>query len=102
MWAIRGDNIHLWPVSDKNYALIESYMQELDVSASASAATTNAWLTHGEKLIRSKAKADLFLHVLRNPVMAAAMEIEAGKEEQRLISETTKRVATGSIKKTPF
>ncbi len=62
-YAIYNQQIRLYPVPDAVYTCTAAYVRLLGtVSQTASA---NAWFVEGEELIRSRAKRDLFRHVIR-------------------------------------
>ncbi len=56
-WTYWNSLIWLRQVPDKAYTLTVSYLA--DLSAMTSFTDTNAWMTHGEELIRNRAKYDL-------------------------------------------
>lgn len=59
-WAYYADQFWLYPIPDKVYTLTLSYLQRLTVPTSYT--DTTDWFTHGEELIRSRAKYDLLMH----------------------------------------
>lgn len=61
-YAIQHRSLRLYPIPDRTYTLMLSFQFEMkDVSASASDAATNAWLTEGEELTRKHAMSDLYV-----------------------------------------
>ena len=102
-YALYQGNMRLYPVPDQAYSIHLSYQVELsEVSASASAGATNAWMTDAEALIRSRAKALVFAHRLRNTKEAAVMENVANGELQKIKQRDRGRVAHGKVVKTRF
>jgi hypothetical protein len=102
-YAEFNDLLRLYPVPDKKYTVHMFGKQKLtEVSASASAATTNAWMTDGEVLIRTKAKEYVYEHRLRNSNEANRMRGMSEIEWTRLKKKTTDKVATGRIRRFPF
>lgn len=59
-WAYFADQIWLYPIPERVYILTMSMLKRL--ATLAALADTNDWMTHGEELIRSRAKLDLFGH----------------------------------------
>lgn len=64
----------LRPIPDAVYTITRVYFKEL--TPLANGVDTNAWLTHGEQLIRAEAKAQLFM-IDRQPDMAAFCHADA-------------------------
>lgn len=66
--------------------------------ATLSATTdTNAWMTDGELLIRNLAKAHIYAHVKGDDSQAQKHLALAEAEQQRLKTETVKRLQTGRV-----
>lgn len=96
-YAIQNRTLRLYPIPERTYTLMFSFQYELkDVSVSASDEATNAWLTEGEQLIRTHAKAELYVHylggaeavamgqLLRNECsdhLLPALEMQAAREQ---------------------
>jgi len=64
--------------------------------------TGNYWMVEAERMIRSRAKRELAVHVLRDAEMAAAMMAEAIDAESILTGQTARKNATGIIEPTQF
>ena len=96
-YTLFGDGYRLWPTPDKTYSMELSYTKML---ATLSASTdTNAWMTHGEMLIRGRAKADLLTNVIRDFDEAAAMKLLELEALRRLRGRHTGRViGTGRLR----
>lgn len=78
MYAVYDEQLRLYPVPDDSYTLVMSYAYKLDELSATS--DTNAWLDDGKQLIKSRAKWDILLNVIKDPQQAAgqkAAEIEA-------------------------
>ena len=68
IFAVQTYELRLYPVPDRSYTILMSYVYELpDISASASDTATNAWMTEGEELIRTHAKIDMLINVIQSP-----------------------------------
>lgn len=73
-WAYTwyGNQIRLYPVPDQAYTV--RIGASVKVAAPASDVETgNPWMTHAERLIRSRAKLELALHVLKDADLASTM-----------------------------
>ncbi len=92
-WALYANEYWLYPVPDKVYTLTSSYLRRLtELSAGID---TNDWLTHGEELIRSRAKYDLLLHSAADPSAAAAMRIAADEARDNLLEKSHRKIRSG-------
>jgi len=85
--------VRLYPVPNGAFPLILSYVRSLTTLSADG--DTNAWMTHGEELIRLRAKADLYINYLENPGMAQAMDFAEQRVLGRLKSRTLSRMAGG-------
>ena len=99
-YAWYASQMRLYPIPDAAYAVRVSGVFALsDLSATAD---TNAWMTDAEVLIRSRAKREIYTHLLRDlegaGIMAQA-EMSALKE---LIEVNNSRKSTGSIVPSDF
>jgi hypothetical protein len=102
-YATYRDQLRLYPVPDKVYTLNLAYQKDLlEVSASATSAATNAWMTEGANLIRAKATSYLARYRLRNFLLAQEMDKEALMERSRLKQKTNRQIGTGYFRKTTF
>lgn len=100
IYAWYKDTIRIYPIPNGNYQLTFSYVKRLsDLSADA---TTNSWMTVGEKMIRSRAKGEIFLHYLRNPKMADVMYLEAEAARLSINRETEGRIFSGRLRPTEY
>lgn len=102
-YALHHNHMHLYPTPDSTYVLkIDGHHELTEISAGASANTSNAWLQEAEHLIRPLAKADLYVGRLRNPERAAEQASMAGVALRNLRKRTAQTLSTGRIKKTRF
>lgn len=67
-YAIQHREMRLWPIPDHSYTLVFSFQYELGgISICASDATTNAWMTEAEQLIRTWAMGDVLINYVDGP-----------------------------------
>lgn len=99
-WAIYADQLWLYPVPDGAYTLTLSYLKRL--AALSASGDTNAWMTHGEELIRARAKADLFANVIRDFDEAIAMKAVETEALANLRIKSAKKISTGKLTATEF
>jgi hypothetical protein len=67
-----GNQVRLYPTPDQAYTIrIGASVKVAPPVADDTAG--NAWMTHAERLIRSRAKLELALHVLKDDALAATM-----------------------------
>ena len=94
-YAYYAKQLRLYPIPDAAYAVRVSGVFALsDLSATAD---TNAWMTDAEALIRSRAKREIFTHVIRDVEGAQAMAQAEAEELQSLNQATNARSSTGTI-----
>ncbi len=71
-FAMQGNDLRLWPVPDAAYTLTMTYLVRFpEVSASASDAASNSWMTDAEELIRTRARIKVLKNVVRGPEAVA-------------------------------
>lgn len=100
-WSYYNDTLYFYPVPDAVYTVRP--MGQIEVAApSTDVETGNKWMTKGAELVRCKAKAYIFLHTVKDPNQAVAMEAAAQSELAKLRRDTSKRTATGRIRPTQF
>ena len=99
-WSYYADQLWLYPVPDNVYTLTLSYLKRLP--ALAASGDANAWMTEGEELIRSRAKADLFAHVLRDFDEALAMKQLEQEALASLRAKAGAKLSTGRLMPTGF
>lgn len=81
-WAYEGNKIIIYPIPDQAWTLIMGGHIRIAAPASDTEAD-NPWMNDGELMIRSRAKYELAVHVLRNPTMAASMSPEPDGDNGR-------------------
>jgi hypothetical protein len=87
------NKLRLYPVPDAVYTV--RIAAHVKVAAPASdAEASNPWMTDAERLIRSRAKLELALHVLRDEPLAATMS-EAVREAWSDLKSTTNMLFAG-------
>ena len=66
--------------------------------------TGNPWMTHAERLIRSRAKLELALHVLKDETLAGTMKAAVSEAWDQLKSRTSQitQVGQGKIRAMEF
>jgi len=92
--------IRLYPIPDATYTIrVSGHWALSDLSATTD---TNNWMTDGEILIRSRAKRELYTHVIRDVDGAAAMAQAEGAELKELRSASSLRGSSGLVAATDF
>lgn len=100
-YAIKADRVRLYPAPSQDFTIRTAGIRELpEVSVSATANATNAWVQtdNGEAMIRAKAKAILFRDHLRNHQQAQAFDTEAERVANQIERENKAKTATGRIR----
>jgi len=94
-----AQRLRLYPIPDQGRTLHISGVKKL---ATLSATTdSNAWTADGEALIRSRAKAELYLHKIQKPEKAQVMNLAEENALRELEAETNKYISS-KIKATTF
>lgn len=88
-------SIRLYPVPDATYPV--TVMATAMVAAPVNPTDSNFWTTDAEQLIRSRAKLELALHVLRDPEMAQSMQA-AVNDALSTLKKRTARMAHARIR----
>lgn len=104
-WAYYADQIWLYPTPDGVYTLTMSFLKRQ--TALSVNADTNAWMTHGERLIRCRAKQDLFEYaatqqldlqmVQRDLALMAAMRVATEDAFEDLRAKSEQKIASGTL-----
>ena len=95
-YAIYAQQFRLYPIPDAVYTLKLSYQKALG-SLSADG-DTNAWMVEGERLIRMRAKWDLFSNVIRTePDEEAKCKAAENDELAELQGRTVSQLSVGRI-----
>lgn len=72
-WAWDGQTIVMYPRPDVAYPITVGGYMAVDGPTDLAGDTTNPWMNDAERLIRSRAKYEISLHVTRNQSMIDAM-----------------------------
>ena len=102
-WAYRAYQIRVYPIPDRVYTITAYYTPRL--TAMSSNTDSNAWTNDAEALIRTRAKIDLIMNVIRGPDMMEELTVLRMQEQEELHAlrmETARRKATGYIQPTQF
>ena len=94
-YAIFAEQVYLYPIPNGVYTVTRYYNKQLtQLSADAS---TNAWMVDGEELIRTRAKWDLMLHLIREFDEADRLKQAEVEAYQNLKGSSTIREVQGRI-----
>jgi hypothetical protein len=94
-WSYYNQQIRLGPVPDTVYAMRIAAHQKVAAPATDDTAG-NPWMTDiAERLIRSRTKYELYLHVIRNMDMAQAMAAAVTEAFDALKGQTNRLVGRG-------
>lgn len=96
LFFIRGETIRLYPVPSQVWTIGVDGFGKLAPWPLVNDADTNAWMTHGERMIRAWAKAILMKDVIRDFGEATVYEAIAMDYQASLIEDTTLRLSTGT------
>lgn len=110
-FAIYGNQLDIFPIPNDTFLTVLSYVQS--VSTLTTTTCTNAFMTYGEELIRSRARADIQINFLRDEGVTSEylLMLQAGftfyslRERvayQNLKSRSTRRIATNRIRQVSF
>lgn len=84
-FAIYQERIEFDVLADNAYEVRHFYLKDLpEISASASAAATNSWMTSAERMIRAKAKQFLYEDRIGNLAKAAVFEVRSEQARRKL------------------
>lgn len=95
-YAVYEEQLRLLPIPNDSYTLELQYFKSFDDLSATS--DTNVWMTKGERLIRFRAKADIYANYLREPDMAAIMKAQEAEELEKLRERTQAAYGTSEIK----
>ena len=99
-YAIYEDLFWPFPAPDGVYVITRSYRKTF--AALSADADTNAWMTHGEELIRQRAKWDLYLNVIKDLNQATAMDAATQRAFTALCGKNIRRLGIGKLRATKF
>lgn len=98
--AYFGKQIRLYPIPDAVYTVrISGVFALAELSAGSD---ENVWLTDAKQLIRARSLWELYTFTIKDPQSAQLMETAEAKELGKLLTETSSRKATGTMKPTQF
>lgn len=95
-YAFFKNNWHLYPVPDQNYT-ITVYGQKGYANLSASG-DTNDFTTEAEDLIEARARAWLYLRVLKDTANAELAKVEESEALNSLREKTVNLISTGTVR----
>lgn len=99
-FAYYNKQIRLYPIPDAAYTIrVSGHWALTDLSLTTD---TNNWMTDGEILIRSRAKRELYTHVIRDLDGAAAMAQAENAELSALRIASSMRGSSGLVAMTDF
>lgn len=99
-WAYYANQLRLYPIPNAVYTVrISGVKRGSTLSATAD---TNFWMTDGEELIRTAAKAELYRHVIRGTEQADSLEAKTQRVLGDLRAETAQRLGAGAVVATEF
>lgn len=102
-YALIAENVRLYPVPSENVTLRMAGVKRLtEVTACATSAATNGWMTDAEEVIRLRAKSLLFRDELRSPQQASYFEVEAEKARMRLFDRAGSLASAGRVRSSMF
>ena len=99
-FAYYSRKMRLYPIPDNIYAIRITAVKALPVLSATTDA--NDWMTEGEDLIRSRAKWELYTHVIRDFDMAKACADSEAISLQKLRGATAVRGSSGYVSATDF
>lgn len=86
-YAWYGSQIRLYPIPAEVWTVRIGCSAKVAAPTSDSE-TANPWMTHAERLIRSRAKLEIALHVIRNAELAGTMTAAANEALEQLTGRT--------------
>lgn len=95
-FCVVEEQFRLSPIPDDSYTLELSYTASYDDLSATS--DTNIWMTKGERLVRFRAKSDLYANYLRDPAMAQLMKAQEAEELEKIRERTVNYYGTSEIK----
>jgi hypothetical protein len=92
-YAIHAREARFYPVPDRSYTLVMSFHCEFnDISVSASDGATNAWMTEGELLVRTRALGDLYMNYIGGAETQKGVLLKE-EADQRILPTMERRAA---------
>lgn len=96
IYFIRGETIRLYPVPSQIWTIGVDGFGKLAPWPLVADVDTNAWMTHGERMIRAWAKSIVMKDTVRDFGEATVYEAIAMDYKDSLIEDTTLRLSTGT------
>lgn len=94
-YAWYDEQIWLYPTPPQAWTIrVGAVIEQAEPASDAE--TGNPWMTKAERLIRSRAKYEIYTHVLRNMEEASVMAAAVTEALEQLNVRTTRKVKTGS------
>lgn len=103
IWAYRAEQIRLYPIPSQVWTITAFNIPRL--TALSADGDSNAWTNDAEELIRTRAKINLIINVIRGTDMVEEVALLRLQEKQALadlFSEGASRSATGAMTPTSF
>lgn len=100
-YSFYNRTLRLYAVPDNAYSIRVTGQTSIAAPASDTEAA-NPWMNEAERLIRSRAKLELYLHVIKDTDKAQVMKLAADDALANLKSQLNGLVGTGSIQATRF
>jgi hypothetical protein len=96
-FSFYNESIRLYPIPAEDGWTVRIGAQVLIPEPSADAETGNAWMVKAERLIRSRAKMELYTHVIKDMEKAQTMKAMAGEALKQLIERTQDMTQVGPM-----
>lgn len=94
-YSYYAKQLRFWPIPDATYAVrVKGLFQAVTLSTTTDG---NAWMVEGERLIRSRAKWDVYTNLLKDEQSAGEAKAEEMDAYQALDRSDTRRVVSGRI-----
>lgn len=94
-YSYYAKKLRLWPVPTTVYSVLVSGLFQAATLSSTS--DSNAWMIEGERLIRSRAKWDIYTNLLKDEQSAGEAQTEEGAAYIALDRSDTRRTVTGRV-----
>jgi hypothetical protein len=99
-WAIYADALRFDCRADRSYEVLIDGVRKL--STASAAADVSPWVNDARDLVRSAAKKQLYLHVVKDAEQAAACAAAEAEALAMLRAKSNARKATGTLRPTMF
>lgn len=95
-YCLHGDRVRLWPTPNAIYTL--TWSGTFEESALSADGDTNDWMTHGELVVRHRARMTFYRDVLIDLPAAASAQAAMLEAEASLTRESLRRTATRRLR----